>query len=148
MPESQVQERVKELMTQFDLHKYASFKVDALSGGWKRRVLIARALMHNPKIVILDEPTVGLDPDVRRSLWKYIQKLKSQGITVIITTHYLDEAEVLSDRICILDKGKTLLVTTVAALKEKHQKNNLEEAFLQLVEDQEHLALDQQQLHQ
>lgn len=137
LPEKEVQERVNELMTQFDLHKYASFKTDALSGGWRHRVLIARALVHNPEIVILDEPTVGLDPDVRRVLWKYIQKLKSRGITVILTTHYLDEAEYLSDRVCIMDRGKTLLVTTVNELKTTHQKSNLEEAFLSLVEKEQ-----------
>lgn len=139
LPEFEVQQRVKELMDHFDLHKYADFNVSELSGGWERRVLIARALMHKPKIVILDEPTVGLDPDVRRNLWNYIKKLKEEGITVILTTHYLDEAEVLSDRVCILDKGKTILVATVSDLKKQHQKTSLEDAFLKLLEN-EHAA--------
>jgi ABC-2 type transport system ATP-binding protein len=133
MSEQEVQGRLKELMDQFDLEKYATFKIDQLSGGWKRRVLIARALMHNPKIVLLDEPTVGLDPDIRRILWDYISKLKELGVTVILTTHYLDEAEVLSDRVCILDKGKDLLVASVSDIKAQHKKTTLEEAFIAIV---------------
>ena len=126
-----------ELMKQFDLYKYADFLVSALSGGWKQRLLIARALMHNPAVVILDEPTVGLDPDVRRALWEYIKLLKTKGITVILTTHYLDEAEILADRICILSKGKVLLTENLADLKEKHKKESLEELFLLLLSQEE-----------
>jgi len=133
LPEEVIRQKVQELLEGFALRAYASYKINALSGGTKQRVLIARALMHNPEIVILDEPTVGLDPDVRRVLWGYIKGLKDRGITVILTTHYLDEAEVLSDRICILSKGKVLLMTSVQELKEHHKKESLEEAFLALM---------------
>ena len=99
-------------------------------------MLIARALIHNPKIVILDEPTVGLDPDIRRQIWKIVKQLKANGITVIITTHYLDEAEELSDRVCILNKGKIVLTETINTLKEKHNKQNLEQIFMKIMEEE------------
>ncbi len=129
MPEAKIMERAHELMEQLELTRYAGFNIRALSGGNKQRVLIARALMHEPKIVILDEPTVGLDPNIRKKLWRHISTLKAMGITIILTTHYLDEAEVLSDRVCILSQGKVLLVESVAKLKEKHQMAKLEEIF-------------------
>jgi len=132
MPEKVIAQRVHELMEQLELTQHAQSSINALSGGTKQRVLIARALMHNPKIVILDEPTVGLDPDIRRKLWNIIKALKSSGITVILTTHYLDEAEVLSDRVCMLHKGKVLLVESVPELKAKHKMDNLEDIFVHI----------------
>src|SRR5207248_7700683 len=93
MPENVIKARVHEVMEQLELTRYASFEVSALSGGNKQRVLIARALIHKPAIIILDEPTVGLDPDIRKKLWQQIADLKKMGITIILTTHYLDEAE-------------------------------------------------------
>jgi ABC-2 type transport system ATP-binding protein len=129
-----IQQRMAELMTYFGLTKYAHFRVDALSGGYKQRLSIARALMHNPAIVILDEPTVGLDPSIRRQLWEIIKQLKRAGITVILTTHYLDEAEELSDRVCVLHKGKIILTETLSILKERHKQDSLEDIFLRLTE--------------
>lgn len=137
MPESQVQEKTKELLQRFDLEKYKHFPVQALSGGYKQRLLIARAIIHDPKIVILDEPTVGLDPHIRRHLWQIIKELKQQGMTVILTTHYLEEAEVLSDRVCMLSKGSIIMTATVDDLKIKHKKATLEEIFIELVEEEE-----------
>jgi ABC-2 type transport system ATP-binding protein len=139
MSESEIKNRVQELMEQLELTRYATFEVSALSGGNKQRVLIARALIHKPAIVILDEPTVGLDPDIRKKLWQQIADLKKMGITIILTTHYLDEAEVLSDRVCILHHGKVLLIESVCALKEKHSKAKLEDIFLYLMEEQQRL---------
>ena len=138
MDQKTINQRVSQLMQQLELTRYATFNIDQLSGGTKQRVLIARALMHSPEIVILDEPTVGLDPDIRRKLWDQILELKKQGITVILTTHYLDEAEVLSDRVCVLNRGKVLLIETAAHLKAKHQKVNLEEVFLHLMQQEAH----------
>jgi ABC-2 type transport system ATP-binding protein len=137
MPEDLIKKRVEQLMEQLQLTKYADFDVHQLSGGTKQRALIARALMHNPEIVILDEPTVGLDPDIRRKLWDIIKNLKSMGITVILTTHYLDEAEVLSDRVCMLNKGKVLLIESVANLKAKHQLSRLEDIFIRITSQEE-----------
>ncbi len=136
MPEKEIITRTKSLMEQLELTHYAAFNVHELSGGNKQRLLIARALMHNPRLVILDEPTVGLDPDIRKKLWHIIRGLKEQGVTVILTTHYLDEAEVLSDRICVLHCGKVILIESVAKLKEQYNENKLEDIFIKLVEDE------------
>lgn len=136
LPEAVIQKRAALLMEKLELTKYAFFKIDQLSGGTKQRVLIARALMHNPELVVLDEPTVGLDPDIRRKLWHHIKELKKQGVTVILTTHYLDEAEHLSDRVCILNKGKVLLIESLQELKQRHKMASLEDIFLQLVKDE------------
>lgn len=135
LSEETIQRRVAELINHLELQRYATFPISALSGGNKQRVLIARALMHNPKLVILDEPTVGLDPDIRIKLWDLIRSLKNQGITIILTTHYLDEAEVLSDRICILHKGKVQLVESLRDLKERHHMTKLEDIFLKLTRE-------------
>ena len=132
----QAQKRVQELVKKFGLQKYVTSKPDTLSGGYQHRVLIARALMHNPQLVILDEPTVGLDPHIRHQLWENIKDLKKSGVTVILTTHYLDEAEILSDRICILDKGKIKLIGTPEGLKKAHNKNKLEDVFLKLMNEE------------
>jgi ABC-2 type transport system ATP-binding protein len=131
----EIEKRATKLMAQLDLTRYADYQIEQLSGGTKQRVLIARALMHNPELVLLDEPTVGLDPDIRRKLWRIIKDLKAQGITVILTTHYLDEAEQLSDRVCILNKGKVLLIESVKELKARHKMASLEDIFIDLTRD-------------
>jgi len=95
-------------------------KVKTLSGGMKRRLQIARALLHNPKILFLDEPTVGLDPQTRRRLWEIIQGLNQQGMTMLLTTHYMDEVEYLCDRIGILDQGKLIEIGTLDQLRQRH----------------------------
>jgi ABC-2 type transport system ATP-binding protein len=136
IPEVILQARVTQLLEQFELTAYADFNARALSGGYKQRVLIARSLIHNPEIVLLDEPTVALDPNVRHQLWNKIKELKAQGITVILTTHYLDEAEVLSDRVCMLDKGKVLLIDKAENLKLQFDKPNLEAVFLHLTNEE------------
>ena len=135
LPEDTVQQRADKLLEEFEISHYARFKVNVLSGGNQQRLLIARALMHKPEIVILDEPTVGMDPDIRHKLWKLILSLKSMGVTIILTTHYLDEAEYLSDRICILNKGRIQLLASLKGLKEKYKMHNLEEFFLQFTHD-------------
>lgn len=137
MPEKKVVERTQELLAQFGLEYYANFNVNQLSGGNKQRLLIARALIHNPRLVILDEPTVGLDPNIRKTLWHLINDLKKEGITIILTTHYLDEAEFLSDRICVLHKGRVILIESVKKLKEQHDQQRLEDIFIHLVHDEE-----------
>jgi ABC-2 type transport system ATP-binding protein len=128
-----LKQRFEALVEQFDLQEYIKCTADMLSGGYKQRFIIARSLMHNPSLVILDEPTVALDPHIRHQLWDLIKKLKTQGITVLLTTHYLDEAEHLSDRVCILDHGNVLVVDTPTNLKAKHGKARLEDVFLHLM---------------
>lgn len=125
------------LVEELELKNYSQSFVDYLSGGYKQRFLIARTLMHHPKLVILDEPTVGLDPHIRREIWKIIQNLKKEGVSVLLTTHYLDEAETLSDRVCIIDKGVIRLIDTPSNLKQLYQKGNLEDVFIQLTKEED-----------
>lgn len=122
------------LLEKFSLKEYMNEKADVLSGGYKQRFLIARTLMHKPKIVILDEPTVGLDPNVRQKLLSYISSLKEDGVTVLITTHYLEEVEKISDRVCIIDKGEMKVLDTPNNLINDLKKKNLEDVFLHLIE--------------
>lgn len=131
--ERELKERIKELISQFELEKYLPEKASILSGGYKQRFMIARSLIHKPSFIILDEPTVGLDPHIRRNLWEMIKNLKQEGITVLLTTHYLDEAEKLSDRVCILDKGQIKLIDTPDKLMADFQQNNLEDMFIELL---------------
>lgn len=127
-----IMQKKDELVRKFDLLEYAHQKASVLSGGYKQRFLIARTLMHNPKLVILDEPTVGLDPQIRHQLWDVIADLKKDGITVLLTTHYMDEAEKLSDRVCIINAGTIVTIDTPQHLKALHEQNNLEDVFLKL----------------
>ncbi len=128
-----VKERATTLLHKFGLTRFKHMSPEQLSGGYKQRLLIARALMHNPSLLILDEPTVAMDQNIRRQLWDHIKALKKEGVTIILTTHYLDEAEYLSDRICILDKGKIKFFDTVENLKRAHGLATLEKIFIKLV---------------
>lgn len=128
--------KAEKLITQFGLADYRNHKPDTLSGGCQQRVNLARTLMHDPQFIILDEPTVGLDPAIRKKLWDIIVDLKQLGKSVFLTTHYLEEADVLCDRICILDKGKVQRVATKAALKDEHQQASLAEIFLKLTDEE------------
>tara|TARA_B100000686_G_scaffold309808_1_gene352058 strand:- start:6587 stop:7513 length:927 start_codon:yes stop_codon:yes gene_type:complete len=107
---SKNKEYIKNLLTQLSLWDKRNTKIIELSGGMKRRVLIAKALSHEPKILFLDEPTAGVDVDLRKDMWKIINNLKKKGVTIILTTHYIEEAEQIADRIGIIDKGKLLIV--------------------------------------
>jgi len=133
MSKEQIDTRLEQLIKQFGLQQYLHQKANVLSGGFKQRFMIARALMHNPQLVILDEPTVGLDPHIRRQLWQQIRDLKQLGVTVILTTHYLDEAEQLSDRVCVLDGGLIRLIETPDNLKADFNMKNLEDVFIALM---------------
>ena len=135
MPEAAIHARITELAQQLDFVQHLSRDIDELSGGTQQRVLIARALIHSPKLLILDEPTVGLDPDIRQNLWQLIKDLKKSGLAIVLTTHYLDEAEELSDQICILHHGSIVLNTTLAQLKSAHEEQKLERIFLKIVNE-------------
>jgi lipooligosaccharide transport system ATP-binding protein len=106
MDRAQIRQRTTELLEFAQLADRAKSKVEPLSGGMKRRLIIARALINEPDLVILDEPTTGLDPQARHLLWDRLYRLKREGATLIITTHYMDEAEQLCDRLVVMDKGK------------------------------------------
>ena len=101
IPKSERHARIEELLNYVELQDRVNDKVKSLSGGMKRRLLIVRALMHNPKILFLDEPTVALDPQVRRRIWDLIRRLPKDGVTVVLTTHYIEEAENLCNRVAI-----------------------------------------------
>ena len=101
--------KTKQILEDLDLYNKANSYTRSLSGGMKRRLMIAKALVHNPSILVLDEPTAGVDVMLRQQLWKYIKNLKSKGKTILLTTHYIEEAERLCDRICIVANGKIVL---------------------------------------
>jgi lipooligosaccharide transport system ATP-binding protein len=105
LPRDTIRERATELLEFTQLHERANDRVDDLSGGMKRRLTIARALINRPELLILDEPTTGLDPQARHLLWERLYRLKREGVTLIITTHYMDEAEQLCDRLVVMDHG-------------------------------------------
>ena len=106
MARADIRDRTKELLEFAQLEDRADSQVDPLSGGMKRRLIIARALINDPELVVLDEPTTGLDPQARHLLWDRLYRLKQQGATLIITTHYMDEAEQLCDRLVVMDRAK------------------------------------------
>lgn len=129
-------QKVAELTEAFDLGNILSKRAGKLSGGWQRRLSIAMALISEPKILFLDEPTLGLDVLARSELWDHIRALKRK-ITIILTTHYMEEAEALSDRLGIMRSGKLLCVGTVDEIKEKAGADRLEDAFVRLVKGDE-----------
>jgi len=110
-------ERIAEVLKLVELTEWQDKMVKTFSGGMRRRLEIARGLMHTPKILFLDEPTLGLDPQTRRHIWSYIEKLRKEGITIILTTHYLEEADFLCDRIAIIDHGKIKVLGEPKELK-------------------------------
>jgi ABC-2 type transport system ATP-binding protein len=118
--------RVREVLEALSLADKANSLTRALSGGMKRRLLIAKALVHRPRLVFLDEPTAGVDVELRRDLWEYVRKLQAEGTTIILTTHYLDEAERLADRVGIINGGKLLLVEEKNALMRRLGEKKLE----------------------
>lgn len=129
--------RIGELLDYVELSEVVNDGVRRLSGGMKRRLLIARALIHRPRILFMDEPTVALDPQVRRRIWELVRQLSGEGVTVFLTTHYIEEAEALCDRVAILNKGKLVAVDSPARLRDNFQEANLEEVFLKLTEKKE-----------
>ncbi|MCG6231072.1 ABC transporter ATP-binding protein [Vibrio furnissii] len=109
-------ERAKKYLTQLDLWEKRAERARNLSGGMKRRLMIARALMHEPQLLILDEPTAGVDIELRRSMWEFLKQINAQGITIILTTHYLEEAEMLCRHIGIINRGELIENTTMKGL--------------------------------
>jgi lipooligosaccharide transport system ATP-binding protein len=120
-----VQQRADELMAFAQLEDRVKAKVDDLSGGMKRRLTIARALINDPRILLLDEPTTGLDPQARHILWDRLFRLKEQGTTLVLTTHYMDEAEQLCDRLVVVDKGSIMAEGSPAALIRQHSSREV-----------------------
>lgn len=137
LSDSAAKAKVDELIKKYGLGKYQDQFISSLSGGYKQRASIARALVHSPKLILFDEPTVGLDPHIRRALWQEIKDLKKMGVTIILTTHYLDEAEILSDRICVMAQGEVKFVDTSENLKKNLNKESLEDVLVSLTSHEE-----------
>jgi len=143
------EERMQEFLEFVELDERKDMRIEHLSGGMKRRALIARALIANPKVIILDEPTTGLDPQARHRLWRQLRKLKEEGRTLVLTTHYMEEAELLCDRVAIMDLGKIVACGSPDELIQKHAPsevtemqevkgtpvNTLEHVFLKITKD-------------
>lgn len=121
--------RIAEVLAALNLTEKAKARTRALSGGMRRRLLIAKALVHRPKLVFLDEPTAGVDVELRRDLWRYVERLKAEGTTLILTTHYLEEAEQLADRVGVIHRGKLLLVEDKTSLMKRLGERRLEVSF-------------------
>jgi ABC-2 type transport system ATP-binding protein len=117
--------RIDELLEAMDLTAKADANTRELSGGMRRRLLIAKALVHRPRVVFLDEPTAGVDLTLRRDLWAYVRRLRDEGTTIVLTTHYLEEAEALADRVAVIDHGTLVTVDRPVTLMEQHGKRRV-----------------------
>jgi ABC-2 type transport system ATP-binding protein len=133
MPKKVRRERTKELLETFSLTEKAGDRTRTLSGGMKRRLILARALMHRPRLLILDEPTAGVDVELRLELWHYVQRINSEGTTILLTTHYLEEAEQLCDKIAFIGDGQIAATGTSSELAAQYHVSSLEDAYLELV---------------
>lgn len=118
-------ERINYLLDKLSLAPHRQKKVKQLSGGMKRRLMIAKALVHSPKLLLLDEPTAGVDVELRESLWKFVLELKSQGVSILLTTHYLEEAEKLCDRVSIINKGNLVYTGKPSEVIEKYSTKKI-----------------------
>ncbi|MBY8986210.1 MAG: ATP-binding cassette domain-containing protein [Candidatus Lokiarchaeota archaeon] len=132
MNKKELKERTESLLEAVDFTETSKRKAKGYSGGMLRQINLLIALINNPKIAFLDEPTVGMDPRARRTTWGFIGSLKEQGKTVILTTHYIEEAEALSDNVAIIDYGELIALGSPKALMEKHDSKNLEEVFMKI----------------
>jgi len=124
--------RIDDLLRSALLEQRAASRTQELSGGMKRRLLIARALVNDPVLVILDEPTTGLDPQARLAVWRVLDDLKRRGVTLLVTTHYMEEAERICDRLVIMDEGRIVAAGTPRELLERYEQATLEGVFLEL----------------
>src|SRR4051812_18943438 len=130
MTRADARRRANEMMDVFDLRAKAKVRAPKLSGGMRRRLLLARALMHQPRLVILDEPTAGVDFELRLELWRYIRRLHQEGTTILLTTHYLEEAEELCEEIALIRGGRLLARDTAPALREAFAADSLADVYV------------------
>jgi len=145
IPRSIAIPRAEKLLKDLGLHEKRDQRAMTLSGGMKRRLMIARALVHEPKFLILDEPTAGVDVELRRSMWEYLKGLTAKGVTILLTTHYLEEAEQLCKHVAIINKGSIVASGTMAEILAMHDDNDpkdgayragkLEEVFIKLTQN-------------
>ena len=132
MPRDILKEKTEELIKKIGMEDHADRKAKEYSGGMVRRVSTVMALIHGPKIALLDEPTVAMDPVSRHAVWDFILELKRNGMAIVLTTHYMEEAEVLCDRVGIIDEGKLIAIGTPKELMAEHNAADLEEVFIKL----------------
>ncbi len=130
MSRADARRRAAEMMDVFDLRAKAGTRAPRLSGGMRRRLLLARALMHEPRLVILDEPTAGVDFELRQELWDYIRRLHGMGTTILLTTHYLEEAEELCDEIALLRGGVLLARDSAQGLRDAYDADTLQDVYV------------------
>ena len=126
-------ERARELLEAFSLTEKRDARTRTLSGGMKRRLILARALMHRPRLLILDEPTAGVDVELRLELWEYVERINAEGTTILLTTHYLEEAEQLCSRIAFINHGEIVALGTSGELAATYGVTSLQDAYLELV---------------
>jgi lipooligosaccharide transport system ATP-binding protein len=138
LPSRVAKERIESLLAFLELSERGKSRIRELSGGMKRRLVIARALLNNPKLLILDEPTTGLDPQVRHLIWEKLRQLRKQGTTILLTTHYMEEAFQICDRVLIMDKGRKVLEDTPVMLLEK----NIERYVLEISDAETQQRID------
>jgi ABC-2 type transport system ATP-binding protein len=125
---------IDEILENLDLTGKADVNMRRLSGGMKRRVLVAQALVHKPPVIVLDEPTAGVDVELRQGLWQFIKRLNGEGHTIILTTHYLEEAEALCNRIALMKQGRVVALDTTANLMAAYPGASLEEVFVRTMQ--------------
>jgi ABC-2 type transport system ATP-binding protein len=133
VPKKKARERADELLERFGLADRRDQRTNTLSGGMKRRVLFARALIHDPKVLFLDEPTAGVDVELRYKLWGYIRELNRGGMTILLTTHYLEEAEALCEEIALINGGNIVAQGSSEDLKNDYQARNVEEVYMKVI---------------
>jgi ABC-2 type transport system ATP-binding protein len=130
MDKHDARDRAQEMIDVFDLRAKTDVRTPKLSGGMRRRLLLARALMHRPRLVILDEPTAGVDFELRQELWRYIRKLHEAGTTILLTTHYLEEAEELCEEIALIRDGRLVARDSAAGLRDTYDAGSLADVYL------------------
>ena len=133
MPKRERRERTKELLETFSLTEKRDDRTRTLSGGMKRRLILARALMHRPRLLILDEPTAGVDVELRLELWRYVQQINEEGTTILLTTHYLEEAEELCERIALIRDGRVVALDSPTGLRDLYGADSLGEVYVKAV---------------
>jgi ABC-2 type transport system ATP-binding protein len=133
VPKKKARERADELLERFGLADRRDQRTNTLSGGMKRRVLFARALIHDPKVLFLDEPTAGVDVELRYKLWGYIRELNRGGMTILLTTHYLEEAEALCEEIALINGGNIVARGSSEDLKNDYEARNVEEVYMKVI---------------
>jgi len=151
IPKEEIEKRIKMLLDIVELYDRKDDYVETFSGGMKRRLEIARGLLHVPKILFLDEPTVGLDPQTRKHIWEYILKInKLEKTTIFFTTHYMDEVEKVANEVSIIDKGKIIKTGTIKEIIKDTKTKNLEDAFIKItgynIREEESSSLDRMKL--